>query len=107
MIACVKRGKNIITAENKEKSSPKFIRYFHDSRRWRCEAAYCAHAEMALIDKLGQIRRGERIHVFRITHSGRISMAKPCDLCQRFLKTRGVKSVEYTDWNGKWTKLSL
>jgi hypothetical protein len=107
VIACVKRGKNLITAENKEKSSPKFIRYFHESRKWGAEAAYCAHAEMALLDKIREIRRGERIHVFRITHGGKISMAKPCDLCQRYLKLRGVRSVDYTDWDGRWVKLHL
>jgi len=62
---------------------------------------------MALIDKLRNLRRGERIHVFRITLGGKISMAKPCELCQRYLKIRGVKSIDYTDWDGKWVKLYL
>jgi tRNA(Arg) A34 adenosine deaminase TadA len=41
------------------------------------------------------------LFVTRITSSGRLTMALPCESCRSLIKYVGIKSVYYTDWNGE------
>lgn len=90
---------------NRQKSSPKFLRRFNNSV---CPVAYCGHAEMILLDRLGSsLRPGETINVIRFTMRGQVTMAKPCVWCQKFMTRRGVTRVRYTNWSGDWEKMLL
>lgn len=92
------RGRTIISAANNEKSSPRFARYFSNGDSHH---AYCGHAEMLLLDKIDS-KRDREINVTRFTHDGRATMAKPCRFCQRYLQSRGIRRVNYTNWKGQW-----
>ena len=73
-----------------------------------CPIAYCGHAEMILLDRLGNsLRPGETVNVVRFTMRGHITMAKPCKWCQKFMTRRGVTRVRYTNWDGEWEKMLL
>ncbi len=69
--------------------------------------AYCGHAEMILMDRLGKLRPGEVINVVRFTQTGRPSMAKPCKWCQEYLKKSGASRVRFSNWDGEWEKMKL
>jgi len=56
------------------------------------------HAEMAAVL---QVRskidlRGTKIFVARITRSGSVAMARPCNLCENVLYSYGIKRAIYT-----------
>ena len=44
------------------------------------------------------------IYVYRETKDGRLACSKPCESCQKFISSNGIKNVYYTD-NGKFCKL--
>ena len=44
---------------------------------------------------------------FRVTSTGRFTMAKPCAVCQDLLKRSGIKSVRYSNSEGKIERLKL
>ena len=104
MVAFVKRGKSFIATANCQKSSPRFVRRF---KKGKCNIAYCGHAEMILMDRIGELRSGEVINVVRFTNRGLATMAKPCTWCQEYMKKHGVRRVRYTNWDGEWEKMRL
>lgn len=52
-----------------------------------------AHAEQRLAQKLGM---GAVIYVARLKRDGSRGLAKPCQNCERILRSRGVVRVYYT-----------
>ena len=102
-MAFLVKGKSIIAASNSEKSSPRFARYFSKGNE---HFAYCGHAEMLLLDKIDYDRE-RAINVTRFTVDGKATMAKPCRFCQRYLQHRGIKRVNYTNWDGVWETMLL
>jgi hypothetical protein len=104
VVAFVKRGKSFIATANCQKSSPRFVRRF---KKGKINIAYCGHAEMILLDRIGEIRTGEIINVVRFTNRGQPTMAKPCAWCQDYMRKKGVRRVKYTNWNGEWEKMRL
>ncbi len=92
-----------MTAVNNEKSSPKFARYFGTGD---VNHAYCCHAEMLLMERIDPCRDKE-ISVARFTRTGQPTMARPCRFCQKFLQSRGIRRVNYTNWQGDWEKMLL
>lgn len=66
------------------------------------------HAEMDAVMKVPRSSRARaKVFVFRFLKNGKLSMAKPCKMCQGFLEEQGVKvqNVYFTDWNGEWQRL--
>lgn len=71
------------------------------------EVAY-VHAEIdALMTVPRQARSKVTLYVYRLTRTGQITMAKPCEICQTYLLAEGVdlRNVWYTDWSGQWTRM--
>ena len=59
------------------------------------------HAESHAITCLGLDRCNNKdMLVVRITKPGRLTMAKPCDTCQKVISLSGIRRVWYSDWNG-------
>lgn len=60
------------------------------------------HAEeMALQNIWPNKRKGVKVISVRITRTGRMSMAKPCPKCEAYMKQHGVKSVLWSNHDGK------
>lgn len=99
LAAILKRGKSIIrVGVNSDKTNPRFARKYKNG-----EINYHLHAEM---DVLCSAQPGDSIIVVRFAADGSLTMAKPCEHCQRFLAEAGIFKVYYTDWNGEYQKLT-
>ena len=61
---------------------------------------------MILCDKVKNIEN-KVVHVARFLRDGTVTMAKPCYFCQKYLRSNGVTSVKYTDWDGQWQKMKI
>ena len=44
---------------------------------------------------------------FRVTSTGRLTMAKPCTACQELLRLAKIKSIRYSNSEGKMERLKL
>lgn len=71
---------------------------------------FSIHAEEALSQKLRKISAIERygsidILVMRVRKDGSFGMAKPCAGCNNLLTRYGIRNINYTDDEGKITKL--
>lgn len=58
------------------------------------------HAEISALLKCGE-NLGDTIYVVRITKSGKLSMAKPCPVCELAIKEFGIKRVYFSNPNGE------
>lgn len=101
LVAWAKKGTSVVFGTNTVRCSAKFERTHPDGTK-----GYHLHAEMDLIRKFkpGDV---SEINVVRFSKEGKLTMAKPCEYCQRYLKDYGIKKVRYTDWNGKWQTLKI
>ena len=102
VVAWIERGKTPIVGVNGNSEKPEFRRRFKDGKE-----CFISHAEMDAVSRLREISSSDVLHVMRFTKNGSISMAKPCQYCQGYLKKKGIKKVKYTDWNGEWQKMTL
>ncbi len=101
LVAWAKKGSSFIYGVNSDECSAKFKRRYRDG-----QVGYHLHAEMALLKKC-KVNEIDTIHVIRFSKKGVVTMSKPCNYCQKFLRRHGVKKVFYTDWNGTWNLLKL
>lgn len=64
-------------------------------------------AETRLLRSLPRIAvHGGVLYVTRVLRrDGTLSMARPCSTCQAWIKSRKIKEVWYTDWNGEWARM--
>lgn len=93
LAAILFRNKSVVkVANNSDKTHPRFARRYKDNHE-----GHQLHAEMSV---LLAARPGDNVFVFRFTKDGELSMAKPCEFCQKFLKQAGIKTVTYSDWDG-------
>lgn len=75
----------------------------HPSSKTRHKAH---HAEFAaLVGNYKYDLIGTTLFVTRVTPGGAISMAKPCDECQKVIKAAGIKKVYFTNHYGHIEKL--
>jgi hypothetical protein len=66
------------------------------------------HAEVAAVNALWPSeRRGTRVLSVRLRRNGTVGIARPCVDCQRYLRTQGVKSVDYTNQDGEIERMRL
>jgi hypothetical protein len=61
---------------------------------------------MILCDRV-KFKKGETVYVARFLRDGTATMARPCRFCQKELYKNGITRVRYTDWSGKWSKMTL
>lgn len=96
----LRKGSVVTIRENTSKTHPRFTRRYPDG-----SYASHMHAEM---NALRFAKPGDDIEVMRwMRGSGKITMAKPCKLCQKFMRDAGIRKVRYTDWDGAWKTLAL
>lgn len=70
------------------------------------------HAEQDALSKLlnnPDVIKGASILVIRINNNaaGKISMAKPCEFCQKMIEDYGIRNVYYSDYNGEIKKMRI
>jgi deoxycytidylate deaminase len=82
----VKGNKVLGIGFNKVKTSPQSI------HPWRTRHAECD----ALISCGLENTVGATAYVYRLLKNGSGAMSKPCESCEKMLKTRGIKKVYYT-----------
>jgi deoxycytidylate deaminase len=98
LAAVLKRGDSVIRIGiNSGKTSPRFARKHKNGA-----VDYHLHAEM---DALCFSRPGDTVIVVRFTADGQLTMAKPCEFCQGFLKQAGINKIYFSNWNGEYEKL--
>ena len=63
------------------------------------------HAEAVAIMRLRGYRNliGAELFVCRVNHAGGLAMSKPCCMCEKIIRSFGIKRVHYTTEAGKWT----
>ena len=104
----VEKNRVISTGHNSSKTSTLQERYnrFRDFE----DDAICiprVHAEIAALKPL--LRQDvdwarTSVYVYRELKSGERSCAKPCKACLGLIRSLGINSVYYTDWDGKFVK---
>jgi len=63
-----------------------------------------AHAERRVLRKADN---GSTVYVARVTRLGTWAMARPCQHCERALRTRGVRAVVFTTGPNSYSEMSL
>ena len=96
VIAWTKIGSSIITGVNTGRCSLKFSREYPDGT-----LGYHLHAEMDLLRKLRK-NSVNKIYVARFTKGGKLTMAKPCKYCEKYLRDFNIKKVYYSNWDGNF-----
>lgn len=100
LTALLCRGKSIIKARaNSSKTHPKYGRTYKSGF-----CGYALHAEMAI---LNYSKPGDYVIVMRWTSKGEMTMAMPCEACQRFLRQAKIRKVYYSDWDGQFQMMRL
>lgn len=95
--ACLVRGGNIVgTGFNRYRNSPAIVG----------ASGVSYHAEEVAIRRAGSTD-GTTLFVARITKSGMLGLAKPCQRCQQLALEAGVSTVYWTTPTGwDWCRLS-
>jgi hypothetical protein len=68
------------------------------------------HAEVAAVKKgMGKVDRRKPWHivVMRLAPGGQLRLAKPCPICQAYLKAQGCSHAIYSDSEGDMVQLCL
>lgn len=89
----MKAGKPIAFGVNK-------VRFVRNRSYFKCSC----HAEMDLINKIGNRAKGAVLYLYRFNNTKNPTAreaknAKPCALCQHILKNAGVSKVYFVDDN--------
>jgi tRNA(Arg) A34 adenosine deaminase TadA len=87
--ALVRGGSILSTGFNRYRNSPAQVEL----------SGVSYHAEEAAIRKAGNVK-GATLYVARITRSGALGTAKPCERCQELLWNSGVHTVVWTTPKG-------
>ena len=66
------------------------------------------HAEYNSLKRLWpNKRRGCEVISIRVTSTGLLAMAKPCQACERFLRDNGIKTVYYSTADRQVARMAL
>lgn len=96
-------GKQVYTGNNSKKSHPKMMKRYPSGNE-----SHCTHAEVSALNKVPrQCRHQVIMYVMRFLCDGIMSMARPCALCEIFLKNNGVRTIYFTNWVGAWERMRL
>jgi len=100
LAAILFRGKDIIKiGTNSTKTHPKYHRVYSNG-----DEGSHLHAEMSV---LRFSKPGDVITVMRWNSKGELTMSMPCTYCQEFIKDAGIKTVIYSNWDGKFCVMEL
>jgi deoxycytidylate deaminase len=100
--ACVvKSGRVLSVGWNRDQNDPAYLDLV-DIQKGKAST----HAEIDALRHAGD-PRGSTIYVGRITRSGYIACARPCRNCLKHIAQAGVKSVWWTDYDGKFGNIRL
>jgi len=68
-----------------------------------CPTEHSQHAEFNLCVGLDKLVLSPRciLYVARLTRTGDVGIAKPCEACQDFIRSVGIKRIFYTNQNGQ------
>ena len=87
-------GRVLATGCNRKRNDPSVV---ENEKYFNCSV----HAEVDAIRSTGD-PCGAKLYVARVTKSGKIGLAKPCERCQDAIRGAGIRKVFYTDENGEW-----
>lgn len=92
------RGGAVVSVGFNSITKNSFVDYLADSCDGYCKPFVNQHSEMAAILKARNKidLRGCKAYVVRMKPSGGMGMARPCHLCQRALKSYGIKRATYS-----------
>ena len=94
--AVVFRGSEIISVGyNTTKKSHPLIK-----RLSGIDEKFFMHAEIHSILKAGECEGADLLVVRIRNDNDEFVMSKPCKMCEKFIKERGIRNVIYSDWNG-------
>jgi deoxycytidylate deaminase len=94
LAAILTRRRNIVRiGTNSDKTHPIATRRYATGK-----PAYTLHAEM---DCLRYAKPGDVLTVIRFLANGEPTMSKPCEHCQRLIKSKGIAIVHYSGRDGK------
>lgn len=66
------------------------------------------HAEVRALECLWpSMRKGTKVYSIRFRKDGTFGNAKPCPKCEEYLRQNGVKTVFYTNTEGRLQKMKL
>lgn len=95
-----RNGKPIKIGANVSKTHPKFERVYSDGT-----SGAHMHAEMNV---LRFARPGDEIEVMRFRKcDSELTMAKPCEYCMEHIRSSGISTVRYTNWDGDWEEMAV
>lgn len=93
------RGGSLLSVgHNRVKNHPSVI---EDEKYFHCTI----HAEVDAIKGAGN-PSGAKLFVARITRSGRLGLAKPCDRCMEVIREAGIRRIFYTCADGTWATMT-
>lgn len=96
-------GKTSWFGNNNRKSHPRMVKKFSNGQE-----NSCCHAEVSALLKVPRrCRHMVELYVVRFLRNGKVTMAKPCVMCQRYLKQHKIKHIYYTNWDGGWDRMRL
>jgi deoxycytidylate deaminase len=88
------KGRCIKVGWNKKKSHPE------------CPTKHSQHAEFNACIGLDKSYLSKCIlYVVRLTSNGELGIAKPCEICEKFILSMNIKRVYYTNRNGQIEQL--
>lgn len=89
--AAVVRGGSVVgKGFNKYRNDPAFVQ--HDGVSY--------HAEAVALRRAGENAVGATLYVARVTLSGNLGLAKPCERCQALIAEHGIHSVAWSTSSG-------
>ena len=100
--ACLVNGRYVIKlGVNNDRTHPRMQRFNPDK-----SYAPGLHAEVdACMGIPDDVLEGSEIYVVRLTKTDKWAMAKPCEICQKFLADAGIRRVYYSNENGEMESL--
>lgn len=100
--ACVVKSNRVLSVGwNKDQNDPAFLD-LKDIQKGKAST----HAEIDAIRHCGD-PKGATIYVARIARSGGVTCARPCANCLRVISSVGIKSIWWTDYEGRIGSIKL
>lgn len=88
----VKNGNVIAVGVNKRRNHPDI---FESKAQIMRHASCCA--ERDALRRAGEAARGSTVYVARVSKSGGVLLARPCNRCYTAMKSAGVKTAYWTE----------
>lgn len=97
-----RKGRVISTGFNDMRRTHPKMQKFNPDKSWTPGL----HAEVdACLGVERNELQGADLFVARILKNGSVAIAKPCEICVKFLLDVGIRRVYFTDINGNWRRM--